>query len=72
MLNKLIENGQDKCFGYWPSTKGNKLNLDEFGLEVELINEKEDNENNDFIIREFKLRHLPVCYLISSFFKIQI
>lgn len=58
MLNKLIENGLDKCFLYWP-VKDTKLKFDDTGLEVEPISEKA-SDNSDFVIREFKLKNLKV------------
>lgn len=61
MLNKLIENGVDKCYLYWP-TKGRNLELPSVDLEVELVSVKEDDQSGDFITREFKLKNLKVCY----------
>ena len=63
MLNKLIENGVDKCYLYWP-TKGKNLELPGVGLEVELV--KEDDQSGDFITREFKLKNLKVCCFFNE------
>ena len=60
MLNKLIENGADKCYLYWP-TKGNNMELPNVGLEVELVAVEEDDQSSDFITRVFKLKNLKVC-----------
>jgi len=57
MLNKLVENGIDKCYLYWP-TKNKNLKFERSGFEVELISEKEDETNFDFVVREFKLTNL--------------
>ena len=65
MLNKLVENGVDKCYLYWP-IKNKNLIFNNINLEVELISEKEDDKHHDFIIREFKLKNLKVCFKLKS------
>lgn len=52
MLNRIVENGRDKCATYFPSKIGHRVEFDDFIVELE----KEERQHQNFIVRKLRLK----------------
>ncbi|KAE9420492.1 hypothetical protein Angca_003020, partial [Angiostrongylus cantonensis] len=53
MLNRIVENGRDKCATYFPLETGQKVEFNEFAVELE----KEEQHQN-FVVRKLRLKKI--------------
>ncbi|KAJ1367811.1 hypothetical protein KIN20_028804 [Parelaphostrongylus tenuis] len=52
MLNRMVENGRDKCATYFPLKTGQTVEFDDFIVELE----KEEQQHPNFIVRKLRLK----------------